>query len=71
MLFLNFFTFILLAQNEPKWQPFTCPPESGCRHTKLPTIDILRCSQRTGDIGKSLTLRRVAYPLFAEFMPRF
>jgi hypothetical protein len=50
--------FILLAQNEPKGQPFTCPQEA----------DSLRCSQGTGDIGKSLTLRRVAYPFFAALL---
>jgi hypothetical protein len=54
-LFINFLTFILHAQNEAKRQPFTYPPGA----------DSLCCSQRTGDIGKTLTLRRVAYPFFA------
>jgi hypothetical protein len=60
--------FILLAQNEPKGQPITCPPEADYRHTKLPMIDTQRYSQRTGDIGKSLTLRRAANPLFVALL---
>ena len=39
-------------------QPFICPPSAYS----------LRCSQRTGDIGKSLTLRRVAFSLFAVLL---
>jgi hypothetical protein len=50
--------FILLAQNEPKGQPITCPPKANA----------LRCSQRTGDVGKSLSLRRVAYPPFVALL---
>ena len=52
-MFFQFFTFILFAQNEPKGQPFTCPPEA----------DSLCCSQRTGDVGKSYPFRGVYTPL--------
>jgi hypothetical protein len=51
------FISLLAQRNEPKKvQPFTWPSAS------------LRCSQRTGDIGKSLTLRRVAYPFFTVLL---
>jgi hypothetical protein len=62
-------TFIFVCpETNPKGQPFICPPEADYWHTKLPMIDTLLCSQRTGDIGKSLTLHRVAYPLFAALL---
>jgi hypothetical protein len=47
--------FILLAQNEPK---------RAAVHLVRQRRTALRSSQRTGDIGKSHALRRVADPFF-------
>jgi hypothetical protein len=50
----------LPKENEPK--------ERAANHMVPRCGTTLRCLQRTGDIGKSLTLRRVAYPFFAVLL---
>jgi hypothetical protein len=50
----------LHKENEPK--------ESAAVHLVPRCGTTLRCSQRTGDIGKSLTLRRVAFPSFVVLL---
>ena len=51
--------FILLAQNEPK---------RAAVHLVRQGRTALRCLQRTGDIGKSHALRRVADPFFIALL---
>jgi len=51
--------FILLAQNEPK---------RAAVHLVRQRRTALRSSQRTGDIGKSHPLRRVADPFFISLL---
>ena len=42
--------------------------ESAAVHLSRFQRDAQRCSQRTGDIGKSLSLRRAAFPFFAVLL---
>jgi len=60
-LFHKFFLFIhfCLSKNEPK---------KTADHLISLRLTSLRCFQSTGDIGKSLALRRVAFPFFAALL---
>ena len=57
--YISLYVHFCLPKNEPK---------RAAAHLVSLWLTSLCCSQRTGDIGMSLTLRRVAYPLFAPLL---